>query len=71
MKVFGAKTRSGWSGGVILVAADTKEEAFGILCSDKEMSWMREYYPFENWREIEGLSWDGDKQIIIEDSYVE
>ena len=91
MKVFGAKRSGGYSGGVILVAADSLEEA--VLTASKDplfewrFDWLDEdykshdgdlkyfhscYYPLENWKEIDGLTWSGDKPVvIIEGGYTE
>ena len=40
MKVFVCKRQGGYSGGLILVAANTKEEAFMVAARDKKTEWM-------------------------------
>lgn len=43
MKVFACKRQGGYSGGLIIVAAETKEEAFLIAAMDEKTSWMFEW----------------------------
>lgn len=91
MKVFGAKRTDGYSGGVILVAANSIEEAIVTASKNPETEYMfhwedeyfdthvgnfeffsSDYYPKENWKEIENLMWNGDEpQVIIEGGYTE
>lgn len=93
MKVYGATREGIYAGGVILVAADSVEEAFATAALSKHTSWMFYWvdkdgfmttpkgdgaklscpaYPFEKWKEIQHLSWEGDcPQVILEDSYAE
>lgn len=40
MKVFACKRQGSYSGGLILVAAPTKEEAFNVFAHDKRYDWM-------------------------------
>ena len=40
MKVFACKRQGSYSGGLILVAAPTKEEAFNVFVHDKRFDWM-------------------------------
>ena len=59
MKVFCCKNQCSYSGGLILVAANTKEEAFSIASINE-------------WFEVEHLSTDlSEPQVIIEDHYSE
>ena len=44
MRVFGAKRIGGYSGGVILVAANTIEEAILTASKDAKYEWMFEWY---------------------------
>lgn len=50
MKVFACKRQGSYSGGLILVAAPTKEEAFSAFAHDKRAHWMVDFYDAEgNW----------------------
>ena len=84
MKVFACKSQRGYSGGLILVAANTKEEAFHIASVDENIGYIfyeTEYksgifisdtYPLDKWFEVEHLSPDLTvPQVIIEDHYTE
>lgn len=82
MKVFGCKNQENYGGGLILVAANSKEEAFIIASEDKDKSWLfyvdgcglltSDVYPCHAWVEFEHLSTDlTEPQVIIEDHYLE
>ena len=93
MKVFACKRQGSYSGGLILVAAPTKEEAFSVFAHDREFDWMiqsydaeggyadvddegaimsSDYYPLEDWVEIECLSAQvSEPQVIVEGGYTE
>lgn len=93
MKVFACKRQMSYSGGLILVAAPTKEEAFDLFIHDERFDWMidthsadgewrdkddkdaiisTDYYPLEEWFEIECLSAQvSEPQIIEENGYSE
>lgn len=40
MKVFMCRRQGGYSGGLIVVAANSKEEAFKTFCEDPQYNWM-------------------------------
>lgn len=76
----------GYSGGLAVVAANSKEEAFKIFFEDKDYDWMAnkwthtddytkwrsEYYPFEKWFECKILTANVDRpRVIMEDGYTE
>lgn len=86
MKVFGCKVQVSYGGGVILVAANTVEEAF--LTAASKSSYLFEWrddridgdinhvvsdaYPFSAWHEVKHLQTDLTKpQVILEESYYE
>lgn len=84
MKVFACKNQNSYGGGMILVAANTKEEAFYTASINKDVNhvfYEREYdsgvivsdtYPLDEWFEVKHLSSDLAKpQVIIEDHYTE
>ena len=82
MKVFCCKNQYSYGGGLILVAANTREEAFSVASSDEDTNWLfyeKEYgelvsdcYPKNEWFEVEHLSTDLlEPQIIVEDHYSE
>jgi hypothetical protein len=57
MKVFMCQRQGGYSGGLAVVAANSKEEAFKTFFEDKEYDWMKYNYgisgytdDFTNWR---------------------
>jgi hypothetical protein len=57
MKVFMCQRQGGYSGGLAVVAANSKEEAFKTFFEDKEYDWMKYNYgivgytdDFTKWR---------------------
>lgn len=82
MKVFCCKNQEPYGGGLILVAANTKEEAFSVASVDEDTKWffykkesgelVSDAYPKNEWFEVEHLSTDlSESQVIIEDHYTE
>jgi len=82
MKVFCCKNQCSYGGGLILVAANTKEEAFSVASIDEDTKWLfyhmesgelvSDTYPIDEWFEVEHLSTDlSEPQVIIEDHYTE
>ena len=82
MKVFCCKNQCSYGGGLILVAANTIEEAFSIASINEDTNWLfykmksgelvSDTYPINEWFEVEHLSTDlSEPQVIIEDSYSE
>ena len=82
MKIFCCKNQCSYGGGLILVAANTKEEAFSIASVDENTNWLfykmksgelvSDRYPKNEWFEVEHLSTNLiTPQVIIEDSYSE
>lgn len=56
MKVFACKRLDDYSGGLAIVAANSKEEAFNVLHSDKRYDWMVDwYFDDEQCRYVEDL----------------
>lgn len=47
MKVFMCKRRGGYSGGLAVVAANSKEEAFKTFFEDEDYDWMVDKYNYE------------------------
>lgn len=39
MKVFGCEMQGGWAGGIVLVAANTKEQAFEVAARSPKCEW--------------------------------
>ena len=65
MKVFACKRQGGYSGGLIVVAANTKEEAFNLFAHDKRYSWMIDSHSADGeWQDV-----DDDDAIISSDFY--
>jgi len=84
MKVFCCRNQYSYGGGLILVAANTKEEAFNTASVDKDTNYffyeieyntgifISDTYPLNMWFEVEHLSTDlTEPQVIIEDHYSE
>ena len=52
MKVFACKRQGSYSGGLILVAAPTKEEAFNLFIHDERFDWMIDAHSADGeWRD--------------------
>ena len=47
MKVFGCKRSGGYSGGLIIVAANSLDEAFETFAANKIYEWMIDWFDFE------------------------
>lgn len=82
MKVFGCIREGCYAGGIILVAANSIEEAIDVFRnhSDYDCLWYEDedgylycdYYPFKKWREYPQLSYNGDTPcVILEEGYTE
>lgn len=78
MKVFMNRVSGGsYAGGLVVVAANTKEEAHQVFFSDNNYAWMMDnidefdssFYRSDNWFECKELTANVDKPcVIIEDS---
>jgi len=82
MKVFGCYRTGGYSGGLILAAGNTLDEAYNAYLKDPKYSWMHweidtdeydeYYYPKLNWMEFSELEAKCDvPKVICEDGYTE
>ena len=84
MKVFMCKRQGGYSGGLAVVAANSKQEAFKTFFEDPYYDWMvykydvdytewrSNYYPIEKWFECKALTANVKKPcVIMEDGYTE
>lgn len=82
MKVFGCKCDIELGGGVILVAAKNKLQAYYVAISNASTRWLFEqtetggfesdFYPYDKWQEMESLSTNlTEPAVIIEDHYYE
>ena len=82
MKVFGCTRDGCYSGGIILVAANSIEEAIDVYRNDSDYNyqWYEDEdgylycdcYPFKKWREYPQLSYNGDEPcVILEEGYSE
>lgn len=47
MKVFGCKRTGSYSGGLIIVAANSLNEAFETFAKDERCEWMIDWYNFQ------------------------
>lgn len=68
-----ARCKYGSAGGLIVVAANTQEEAHLLLKTGDEFEpYYKEYYHFENWKCVDDVVVNVDIPCIIdEDSHVE
>jgi hypothetical protein len=82
LRVFGCKCNYELGGGVIMVVAKNKLEAFNLAINYPKTRWLFEkdecdewdsdFYPFCKWQEMPYLSTELTKpQVIIEDHYYE
>lgn len=81
MKVFGCTMQGRYRGGLILVAANSIEEAFKVASQSQFSYWFEDtedgvttssFYPFEYWMEFSELSCTyTEPQVIIEASHAE
>lgn len=71
MKVFVCHAKVTYGGGMIVVAANSKEEAIGTMTSSGILSWcfLEDLYPKEEWKCIEGLTYDTDTPCVIDESH--
>lgn len=56
MKVFGCKRSGGYSGGLIIVAANSLDEAFETFAKDDRYEWMIEWFDFDTDTVIEDVT---------------
>ena len=82
MKVFGCTREGSYTGGIILVAANSIEEALEVYRNDSDYycQWDEYevgkidyyYYQPERWKEYPQLAYNGDKPcVILEEGYTE
>lgn len=82
MKVFYCPMSQHYSGGGLLVAANSKEEAIKTFMSDETYSWLWSQdkdgnyesndYPADKFREIKKLNYQSDSPcVILENGYAE
>lgn len=81
MKVFCCKNQYPYGGGIIMVAANSKEEAFSVAAQDKDVKWefyktesgepASDIYPISEWYEEKRLSSRLIKpMVIVENNYL-
>lgn len=73
MKVFACRNQESYGGGLILAAANTKEEAYRAASVDEDINYfLEDTYPLDKWFEVKHLSTDlAESKVIIEDHYTE
>ena len=54
MKVFGCRNQKSFGGGLVLVAANTKEEAYLLAAMNEELSYLFEWEIDDEWCEPDG-----------------
>ena len=77
LKVYGCRTDSGYKGGLIIVAAPNRWQAFLTAVftpqtrwlfeqdEDDDSEWYSDIYPYDEWVELEGLSTNLKKNQVI------
>ena len=81
MKVFGCTREGSYTGGIILVAANSIEEALEAYRNDSDYDWqwyeyeegkIDLYYEPKRWKEYPQLTYNDDKPcVILEEGYSE
>lgn len=72
LDVFACKRSGGYSGGVIVVAANSIEEAIGTAIRDGYKYEIDQYYQYNDWERLNGVVAYFDKpKVLIEDGYSE
>ena len=81
MKVWANKRCERYSGGLILVAANSQEEAHKVFHDDERFGYMwyetedevyDNYYDIQNWKEVPNLVYNGTvPQVIDEAGYTD
>lgn len=82
MNVFGCTREGDYAGGIILVAANSLEEALEVYRNDSDYDWQWveyeesnidfRYYQPERWKEYPQLEYKSDKPcVILEEAYSE
>lgn len=56
MKVFGCKRSGGYSGGLIIVAANSLDEAFETFAKNGRYEWMIKWFDFDTSKIIEDVT---------------
>ena len=56
MKVFGCKRTGGYSGGLIIVAANSLNEAFETFAKNDRYEWMIDWFDFDTGKIIEDVT---------------
>ena len=56
MKVFGCKRSGGYSGGLIIVAANSLDEAFETFAKDDRYEWMIDWFDFDTGKIVDDVT---------------
>lgn len=70
MKVFGCKRNGGYSGGLIIVAANNLNEAFETFAKNDRYEWMIEWFDFDTGKIIDDVT-KVDSYIYPRDDWFE
>ena len=72
MKVFINKRTGGYAGGLIVVAANSPEEAHGVMCASENGDWLEYNYEAAGWELLESVVANVEQpQILAENGYTE
>lgn len=72
MKVFINKRTGGYAGGLIVVAANSPEEAHGVMCANEDGHWLECNYEAAGWELLESVVANVEHpQILAENGYTE
>ena len=70
MNVYYNTRKEPYSGGVILIAANSLQEAMEIFNNSEEYFWLS-CYNNTNWKQLEDMNYNGSAGIILESGYSE
>lgn len=70
MKVYGCKRNGGYSGGLIIVAANSLDEAFETFATNEIYKWMIDWYDFQTEEYTEDVT-KVDSNIYPRDDWFE
>ena len=72
MEVYINKRRGGYSGGLIVVAANSPQEAHGVMCDSERGDYFADYYEAADWQLLDNVvAYVQQPTILAEHGYTE
>lgn len=72
MNVYINKSFPPYGAGLIIVAANSIDEAYELAMDHSPYIAFMEVYPYKNWKLVEGLVYNGtEPKVIEENNYIE